>query len=158
MAGIRAIMRTDQSADKMIAQIPGNAYGMDIAPFHEHYKRRPAFQGILQDWCRQTFDSLSQSIACNRLHHVNERCAKWLLLTQDRVGAASFPMTQDFLSMMLGVNRTAVSIAASTLQQAGLIRYLRGSVAVQNRQGLEDAACECYTTTSKELNGEAKSP
>jgi DNA-binding transcriptional regulator YhcF (GntR family) len=67
-------------------------------------------------------------------------------------------MTQDFLSMMLGVNRTAVSIAASTLQEAGLIRYLRGSVTVQNRQGLEDAACECYTTVSKDLNGASKSP
>ncbi len=149
MAGVRTIFGADRVSDKMIAQIPGEAYRMPVARFQEHYARRPRFRALLQDCCLKILDSLSQSIACNRLHHVNERGAKWLLITQDRVGGATFPMTQEFLSMMLGVNRAAVSIAAATLQSAGLIRYSRGKMTILDRAGLERAACECYGVVEK---------
>jgi CRP-like cAMP-binding protein len=152
MAGIRAIFHAERAGEKMIAQVSGDAYGMLIAAFQEHYRLRSSFRAILENWCVKTFDSLSQSIACNRLHHVNERCAKWLLLTQDRVGASSFPMTQEFLSMMLGVNRAAVSVAESTHQLAGLIHYSRGRVTIHDRKGLEHAACECYAALEKDLD------
>lgn len=150
MAGVRTILGADRVVDKMIAQIPGEAYRMPVARFHEHYARRPIFRALLQDCCLKILDSLSQSIACNRLHHVNERCAKWLLLTQDRVGAPTFPMTQEFLSMMLGVNRAAVSIAAATLQSAGLIQYSRGKMTICDRAGLEAVSCECYSVLEKD--------
>ncbi len=145
MAGVRTILGADRVVDKMIVQIPGEAYRMPVARFHEHYARRPSFRALLQDCTLKIIDSLSQSIACNRLHHVNERCAKWLLLTHDRVGASTFPMTQEFLSMMLGVNRAAVSIAAATLQSAGFIRYSRGKMTIRDRIGLEAVSCECYS-------------
>ncbi len=149
MASVRTIFGADRVIDKMIVQIPGEAYRMSVARFQEHYARRPTFRALLQDCCLKILDSLSQSIACNRLHHVNERCAKWLLITHDRVAAATFPMTQEFLSMMLGVNRAAVSIAAATLQSAGFIRYSRGKMTILDRAGLERAACECYGVVEK---------
>ena len=152
MASVRTILGADRVVDKMIAQIPGEAYRMPVARFLEHYARRPIFRSLLQDWSLRVLDSLSQSIACNRLHHVNERCAKWLLLTEDRVGAKTFPMTQEFLSMMLGVNRAAVSIAAATLQSAGLIHYSRGKMTIRDRAGLERVSCECYGAIEKPVS------
>lgn len=157
MAGFRAIFRAERAGEKMIVQVPGHAYSMPIAAFHEHHRLCAGFRAILEGWCLKTFDSLSQSTACNRLHHVNERCAKWLLLTQDRVGGPSFPMTQEFLSMMLGVNRAAVSVAESTHQLAGLIHYSRGRVTIDDRKGLEDAACECYAAIAGEFDRQTPS-
>ncbi len=157
MAGIRAIFRAERAGEKMLAQVPGDAYRMPILPFLEHYRLRAGFRATLQEWCLKTFDSLSQSVACNRLHHLNERCAKWLLLTEDRVGASSFPMTQEFLSMMLGVNRAAVSVAESAHQLAGLIQYSRGRVTIKHRNGLEEAACECYAAMARYFERPASS-
>lgn len=79
-----------------------------------------------------------------------ERCARWLLLTHDRVGRDDFPLTHEFLAMMLGVRRPGVSVAAGTLQSAGFITYSRGNVHIADRAGLESAACECYAVTTQE--------
>lgn len=155
MANVQAILGAERVADKMIVQIPGEVYRMRIARFHEHYRRCAGFQALLQGFFLKMVDSLAQSIACNRLHHVNQRAAKWLLITQDRVGLPNFPMTQEFLSMMLGVNRAAVSIAASTLQTAGLIHYSRGKMNIGDRTGLERAACECYHPVERALAASA---
>jgi CRP-like cAMP-binding protein len=87
---------------------------------------------------------LCQQVACNGLHSIQERCARWMLLTHDRVDANEFPLTQEFLSQMLGVRRASVSAVAAGLQEAGFIRYRRGRVAVLDRRGLERASCECY--------------
>jgi CRP-like cAMP-binding protein len=89
-------------------------------------------------------EQTAQSVACNRHHAIEERCARWLLMTHDRVGADQFPLTQEFLAFMLGVRRASVTVAAGMLQQAGLIRYSRGRIAVLDRAGLEAASCECY--------------
>ena len=89
-------------------------------------------------------NQLAQNSACNRTHEVEQRLARWLLLTQDRVHAATFPMTQDFMAQMLGVSRPTVSNTASTLQKAGLISYVRGNITVLDRPRLEAATCECY--------------
>jgi CRP-like cAMP-binding protein len=85
-----------------------------------------------------------QSVACNGRHSVDVRCARWLLMTHDRVGKDSFPLTQEFLAEMLGVHRPTVTVAARMLHRAGLIRYNRGVVTILDRAGLENAACECY--------------
>jgi len=87
---------------------------------------------------------LAQNSACNRTHAVEQRLARWLLLTNDRVHQLSFPLTQEFMAEMLGTSRPTVSIAAGMLQKAGLVSYARGNMTVTDREGLEEASCECY--------------
>ncbi len=99
---------------------------------------------VLHRYTQALFTQIAQSAGCNRLHSIEQRCARWLLMTQDRVGADRFPLTQEFLGQMLGVRRATVTEAAGTLQKAGLITYSRGTIIVLDRQGLEAAACECY--------------
>jgi CRP-like cAMP-binding protein len=94
-----------------------------------------------------TIDVLSQSVACNRLHLVSERCARWLLTSADRVRSADFPLTHEALATMLGVRRAGVSVAAAGLQAAGYLSYRRGRVHMIDVKGLESAACECYAVT-----------
>ena len=89
---------------------------------------------------------VSQIAACNRFHEIEQRLARWLLMSQDRVGSPSLPFTHEFLASMLGTGRASVSIAAGILQKAGFIEYRRGTVKVLNHKNLEDAACECYQT------------
>ena len=89
-----------------------------------------------------------QSTACNAIHSVEQRLARWLLMAHDRVGKNDFPMTQEFLAMMLGASRPTVTIVAGTLQKAGLITYGRGHITIIDREKLESASCECYRTTT----------
>jgi CRP-like cAMP-binding protein len=102
---------------------------------------RRLFNRYIQAYLTQ----VARGAACNRLHHLEARCARWLLMTHDRVGGDdAFPLKQEFLAMMLGVRRAGVTVAAGALQDAGLIRYRRGGIRVRDRAGLEGAACECY--------------
>jgi CRP-like cAMP-binding protein len=94
---------------------------------------------------------LAQIAACNRLHEVDERLARWLLMSHDRIGSDALPLTQEFLAQMLGIRRASVSVAASILQRAGLIKYARGRVTIVDRSGLEEAACECYEAIRQQL-------
>jgi CRP-like cAMP-binding protein len=89
-----------------------------------------------------------QSTACNARHSVEQRLARWMLLAHDRVGRDEFPLTQEFAAMMLGASRPMVSVVAGVLQKAGLIAYHRGVIRIVNREGLEQAACECYQVTT----------
>ena len=119
-----------------------------------------AFRYIVQDsvpvttlllrYTQSVLAQVSQSAACNRIHSIEERCARWLLMTHDRVDGDRFDLTQEFLAEMLGVRRPSVSIAASILQRAGFIRYSRGRVEVIDRAGLERASCECYAVIASE--------
>jgi Mn-dependent DtxR family transcriptional regulator len=94
---------------------------------------------------------VSQTAACNRMHTVDARMSRWLLMTHDRVGVDDFPLTQEFLAQMLGVARPTVNVAGATLQRAGFIRYTRGRITVLDRKGLESASCECYNRIREEL-------
>jgi CRP-like cAMP-binding protein len=128
-----------------VVQVPGAALKMEAEVFAQAVGEVGSdFYGVLarytQVWCTQ----LGQHAVCNRVHRVVERCAHWLLQTQDRVGRAEFPLTQEFLAVMLGVRRTSVTDVARQLQQGGLIRYHRGLIHVLDRPGLEAASCECY--------------
>jgi len=96
---------------------------------------------------------LGQLAACNRLHSIYERCARWLLMTRDRVDGDDIPLTQEFLAMMLGTGRSGVAIAASTFQQAGFIKYSHGIIRMLDRPGLENAACECYEVAREQFGG-----
>jgi CRP-like cAMP-binding protein len=93
----------------------------------------------------------TQIAACNRLHDVEERLARWILMSQDRILSDTLPLTQEFLAQMLGTRRSSVTVAAGILQKAGLISYTRGNVTILNRQKLEDAACDCYGIVQRQL-------
>jgi CRP-like cAMP-binding protein len=104
----------------------------------------PCFERLLLRYALALFDQSAQHAACNRLHALEERCARWLLMTHDRVDGDVLPLKQQFLAEMLGVHRPAVTLAAGALQRAGVIRYTRGKVTVLDRPALERASCECY--------------
>jgi CRP-like cAMP-binding protein len=106
---------------------------------------------VTQSYAHCVFALAGRSAACNLLHPLVERCARWLLISHDRVAKNTFELTQEILSTMLGVHRPAVSIAAGTLQKAGLITYTRGRITIADRRGLEEASCECYRIVADEF-------
>ena len=144
MVGAHAALGSYTIGAKMICQIAGYAYRMPLAEFTRYLASLPIFRDLLARYNVTLLQVVSQTAACNRLHHANQRLARWLLMTDDRVFNGSFKMTHEFLSLMLGVNRPAVTVAATELQDAGLISYTRGVVRIIDRKGLEAASCECY--------------
>ena len=106
----------------------------------------PGLDRLLHRYNQLVFETVSQSAACNRLHVIEQRCARWLLMSHDRVGRDRFDLTQEFLAEMLGVRRPGVTVAMGILEKAGFIAHGRGNITVVNRPGLEKAACECYRT------------
>ncbi len=135
-----------------VVQIPGTAFRIRREQLALVMAGDHTLHDIMQKYTRFAFGQLAQTAGCNRLHSLEERCCRWLLICQDNALSNSFPITHEFLATMLGVQRSGVSITASFLQKAGLIRYARGRVTVLNRAGLEDAACECYASTHAELD------
>lgn len=131
------------NAEAMI-QVPGETLRMDASVFLREHERSAALRQVVQRYMHGLFTLMGQNAACNRLHSMEERLARWLLMTHDRTGTEQFPMTHDFLSQLLGVRRASVTDAASDLQERGLIRYQRGRITVVDREGLEEASCECY--------------
>src|SRR5258707_7770711 len=108
------------------------------------FAERGAFRTFVERYTQLVIAQMMQSTACNALHQVHQRCARWLLMTHDRMHEQDFHLSHEFLAVMLGVQRPTVSVVAATLQEAGLIRYTHGDVTVRNRPGLEAASCECY--------------
>jgi len=144
MVGLSVFLNASEIAGKAFAQVPGEASRMEAGAFRRALDRTPRLRELLSRYTMALLNQLAQNSACNRTHEVEQRLARWLLLTQDRVHAATFPMTQDFMAQMLGVSRPTVSNTASTLQKAGLISYVRGNITVLDRPRLEAATCECY--------------
>jgi CRP-like cAMP-binding protein len=105
---------------------------------------------VLFAYMQALFVQISQGVACNGVHPIQQRCARWLLESHDRAGSDEVHLTQEFLSDMLGVRRASVTVAARTLQAAGLIEYGRGQITVIDRAGLEEASCECYSVIKQE--------
>lgn len=128
----------------LISQVPGEALRMTSADFLLEVARGGGLAAIMMRYSGVMLALVAQSAACNRAHHVNERCARWLLMTHDQSGSDRFPITHEFLAQMLGVSRPSVTLAAEALQAAGLIRYQRGEMTITDRAGLEAASCECY--------------
>jgi CRP-like cAMP-binding protein len=106
---------------------------------------------LLLRYTQALMNQISQTAACNCLHKVERRFCRWLLMTQDRVDSDSFPLTQEFLSYMLGVRRPSVSEVAATFGKSGLIDYHRGQITIRDRQGLEASSCECYQSVNQEF-------
>ena len=128
-------------------QVPGTVVIMDAGAFREEVQRQGALASLVERYTQAFFTQVSQQVACNGLHSVEQRCARWLLLTQDRAGTDEFPMTHEFLAQMLGVRRATVTVTAGILQKAGFVQFSRGRVAIVDREGLENTACECYAVT-----------
>jgi CRP-like cAMP-binding protein len=151
MAGLPVFLGTGTIPSRCFAQVPGDALRMRAAALREEVKGGGALHDVLLKYTHYLLAQATQSAACNRLHSAEERLCRWLLMTQDRVGSDWFPLTQDFMAQMLGVRRATVSLTASALQHAGLIKYSRGKVTVLDREGLEGASCGCYGIVRKEL-------
>lgn len=142
--GVPLVVGMSESNLALVSQLPGDCMRMTGADFLEQLGELPSFAAVVTRYCGVMFALLAQSAACNRAHHVDERCARWLLMTHDQAGGDDFSITQEFLAQMLGVSRPSVALSAGALQRAGFIRYHRGEMTIVDRAGLEAAACECY--------------
>ena len=142
--GTLAAVGVNQSPLQAVVQITGDGFRVEVGALQETLHSAPRFQFLLSRYAAIRGMQVAQTAACNRLHDIGQRLARWLLMTQDRVNSASLALTHDFLATMLGTDRPSVSAAASVLQKKKLIEYMRGSVKIVNRKRLEDSACECY--------------
>lgn len=129
---------------RMICHPPGDGFRVKADVLHEVLLSTPHLRSGMSRYARFQCLRVSQIAACNRFHETEQRLARWLLMSHDRVGSEVLPFTHEFLASMLGTGRAIVSIAAAILQKAGLIQYRRGTVRILDRDNLEDAACECY--------------
>jgi len=150
--GIETLAGGEQWTETTICQIGGKSLRMPVADFNRSIGGDTALRRIAQRYLLLYLSLVSQSVACNRLHTIEARFARWILMTHDRVDGNEFNLTQQFLADMLGVQRPSVSLVASSFQHAGLIRYHRGHMEILDRQGLEGACCECYAVVKEQFN------
>ena len=159
MVGIFAIDDAEPAPSvSMVQAAMDGCYRLPAERFREEMNRGGAFRALMNRYLQAHVGSIMQSTACNAIHTVEQRLARWLLMAHDRVGSNAFPLTQEFVAMMLGVSRPAVTIVAGTLQAAGLITYRRGHVAILDREQLEAASCECYRVVARLLASVTRSP
>ena len=152
MVGIPVLLRTDRMVGQAVAQIVGDAQRMKVDVFKREVTPGSPLHNLLLRYTQALMNQISQSVVCNRMHSVEKRCCRWLLLCQDRAHSDEFHLTQELLSQMLGVRRASVSEVAAILQNAGLIRYTRGKITILDRLGLETASCECYQRVKQEFD------
>lgn len=136
--------------NEVFMQVAGEGLRMEAGALVKAASRDGPLRDVLTRYHAYVLYSVSQSVACNGLHTVGPRCCRWLLMTQDRVGGDELPLTHEFLAMMLVVRRASVTLVLQPLQESGLIRCERGTIAVLDRRGLEVAACECYQRVQDE--------
>jgi len=144
MVGVPVLLGDETSVQRVIVQVPGTALRMKAAPCKTAFDESAAVRRVLLRFTAAILNMSAQSAACNRAHSMKQRCARWLLMSSDRIQSDVVPMTHEFLSSMLGVRRTGVTAIAGELQRSGLIRYRRGQVTIVDHGGLEATACECY--------------
>ncbi len=129
---------------RVVVQADATAYRVDIPTLRKILPDCPELERQIQRFAMVLAMQSTQLAACNRLHDVEERLARWLMMSQDRIGGETMPLTQEFLGQMLGIRRSSVSVAASVLQKAGMITYTRGNVTILDKPKLTEAACDCY--------------
>jgi CRP-like cAMP-binding protein len=149
--GLPVIVGYQTSPTRAVIQIEASGYRISADQLQEVLPSCPSLQKFLHRYSQDLAIQAIQIAACNRLHSIDAQLARWLLMTQDRVGESAFPLTQEFISHMLGTRRASVSVAAGILQKSGLITYTRGQVMIKDRSGLEAASCECYGEINKQL-------
>ena len=150
MVGLPVALGNGIGPHEVICQVAGGGWRMSANQFKALLPDCPVLRDVLQRYALTFMNQTARSSACNRMHDINQRLARWLLLVHDRVPGDELGLTQEFLSEMLGVRRPSVSLAASTLQHAGLINYRWGRITVLDRRGLEQTACEDYRQTVDE--------
>ncbi len=153
MSGIPLLMGGTTTENDCYSQVPGKAIKIPTRLFRRLEANNRAFSGLLDHYLQAYVNFLGQLTGCNRLHSVYERCARWLLLSRDRVGSDNIALTHEYLAMMLGSRRSGVTIALSTLQKAGYISYVHGSITIVDRAGLEETSCECYRVARRQFAG-----
>ena len=144
VVGLPALLGRETSGHHVIVQAPLTAFRMDAADCKTAFDQSSAVRKILLRYTATLLDIPCQTAACNQLHSLKERCARWILMMHDRLQSDAMPLTQEFFAIMLGTRRTRITEAAVELQRAGLIRYHRGEVTVLDHAALAIAACECY--------------
>jgi CRP-like cAMP-binding protein len=156
MIGLTALSDDEPLGESMVQVAVPNltAQVMTAGAFKQEMNRRTTLYSIVQRWSSAFLAAVMQSVACNGLHSVEERCARWLLQTHDRVGRGSdeFLLTQEFLAVMLGARRPSVTITVGTLQKAGMITYGHKKMSILNRPALEEVSCECYRTIKDQMD------
>ena len=152
MAGASIGSDGSQSAGQATVQIAGSAWQIQSSKFLELYKASEPFRTLINKFQNVILLQAQQSAACHALHTVEARLCRWLLQSQDITETDMVPLTQEFLSHMLGVRRTSVSLCAHALQNAGLIAYSRGQIKILNRDGLKESACECYEVVREHID------
>lgn len=150
VAGVSVILGATHSYSETMCQTGGDAYRITTAALKDAFAHAPHLRDLLLRYTHCFHVQVAQTAACNAHHELGQRLARWLLAAHDRSGVPELSLTQDLIAVMLGVRRSTVSIAASTLQRAGVIRYQHGHITIIDRIGLENAACECYEAVVSE--------
>jgi CRP-like cAMP-binding protein len=152
VVGLPLVLNDDRAPTSVYVQVPGAGLRMKATLFNKELARSASMRTVMHRYAHAFFNQVAQSAACNHFHTLQQRCCRWLLMTHDRMQSDQFLLTQEFLAMMLGVQRTGVSAAAGGLQRAGLITYKRGNVTILDRRGLMRRSCECYGVSKKEFD------
>jgi CRP-like cAMP-binding protein len=151
MYNVSSILGDDTPTQRALVQLVGSAFRIEVRALREAALADAQMLALLLRYAQVTLTTAVQSAACNRLHLLEQRCARWLLAAHDRARTDTFAMTHEFLAMMLGVRRPGVTIAAQSLQADGLITYNHGTVTILDRAGLEAVSCECYAVLQSEF-------
>lgn len=151
MVGLPVILGGNSTPNRIIVQIPGTAIKLPAKILQQEFQRAEKLQQLLLLYTQALLTKVSQTAACNLQHNIQKRLARWLLSVRDCVLSDELPLTQEFIANMLGIRRSGVTVAAGTLQKAGLIRYNRGHITILNHEGLEATACECYRLVQNEF-------
>lgn len=152
MVGLPVCLGDREAPSSVYVQVPGAGLEVAAGVFRDELARNPTLNLIMLRYAHAFINQVAQSAACVHLHRVEQRCCRWLLMTRDRMPPGDFLLTHEFLGMMLGVRRTTVTDVMGSLQKAGLIRYRRGHVTILDHEGLQQRACECYTTWKVEFD------
>jgi CRP-like cAMP-binding protein len=151
MIGIPLLLDVRSNAQLVFCQVEGTAARIEAKAFHTLLEKHPEFDRLCRRYTLSVFDQVARNNGCNRLHSIEARCARWMLLTLDRCDGNQFPLTQEFLAAMLGVSRTGVNLAAGGLARRNCISYVRGRVKVLDRAELERTACACYNAMNRDF-------
>jgi CRP-like cAMP-binding protein len=152
LVGLPVVLGDDRAPTSVYVQVPGAGLRMKASLLKKELARSASMRAVMLRYTHAFFNQVAQSAACNHFHSLQQRCCRWLLMTHDRMQSDEFLLTQEFLAMMLGVQRTGVTAAAGALQRVGLIRYKRGNVTILDRRGLIQRSCECYGVSKREFD------
>src|SRR5918996_3208040 len=144
VVGIGALLGGERAFGRYVVPVSGSALSLDASRFQSVLRENSNLRVACETYAQAFLAHLLQNVACNAIHRVDQRCARWLLMCDDQAEGNPFELTQESLAEMLGVRRSTVTVIAGSLQREGLIHYRRGAITVLDRRGLETTACECY--------------